>query len=90
MFSKIWNWIVGEAHTVESLISNFTNTVRQLEAHGVSKVTEAVRHEATAAEATVKAEEAKVEANKAFQVAAQIAAVVNPATPAAPTPTAAQ
>jgi hypothetical protein len=76
MFSRIKAWIVGEVRTVEGIVSTFTNTIRQLEVHAVSKVSEAVRHEATAAEATVKAEEAKTEASKAFKVADQIKQLV--------------
>lgn len=74
---KIWSWIVGEVHTVESIVDNLRTTVEKLEAHALNKWDEVFHHSDVIDKAAALRDAAKEEARKAEVVADNIGALLN-------------
>jgi hypothetical protein len=72
----IWNWIVGEVRTVETIIANFRTTINELENHAEQKLREAFHHRDVANAAHAAEAVAADEADKAKAVAKKISALV--------------
>jgi hypothetical protein len=89
MFSKVVAFIRGEVTSIETILANWINAVKQLEQHAVEKVKEAEAHTLNALHlsqlaqsATLASQKAEAAATQAKAIAEQINTVITTATKA--------